>query len=191
MLDQTDLRILALLRENARLSWKKIGEQVHLTGQAVGNRIRRMEDMGVIRGYTAVVDPAKLGPSLTAIVTILMKTTDHGRFERFVSRRPEIVEAHRVSGEGCYSLLVRVPDQTALNALLDAILAYGNYRLSLSIGRLKKARPSQQPIISEPTNHPHGDGDIDRVRPEPFQLGTGNALRELLPVALFRPTGLQ
>ncbi|MDA5109260.1 MULTISPECIES: Lrp/AsnC family transcriptional regulator [Brevibacillus] len=137
MLDQTDLRILALLRENARLSWKEIGEQVHLTGQAVGNRIRRMEDMGVIRGYTAVVDPAKLGPSLTAIVTILMKTTDHGRFERFVSRRPEIVEAHRVSGEGCYSLLVRVPDQTALNALLDAILAYGNYRLSLSIGRLK------------------------------------------------------
>ncbi|MFY0544088.1 Lrp/AsnC family transcriptional regulator [Brevibacillus sp. H7] len=137
MLDQTDLEILKMLQQNARMQWREIGEAVHLTGQAVGNRIRRMEELGIIQGYTAVVDSAKLGPSLTAIVTIFMKTTDHKQFQQFVRELTEIVEAHRVSGEGCYSLKVRVRDQAALNELLDAILAYGNYRVNLSIGEIK------------------------------------------------------
>jgi Lrp/AsnC family leucine-responsive transcriptional regulator len=137
MLDQTDLSILKMLQKNGRMQWREIGEEVHLTGQAVGNRIRRMEEMGVIRGYTAVIDPAKLGPILTALVTIFMKSTDHLRFQQFIREREEIVEAHRVSGEGCYSLKVQVRDQAALNDLLDAILEYGNYRVNLSIGQLK------------------------------------------------------
>jgi Lrp/AsnC family leucine-responsive transcriptional regulator len=137
MLDQTDLSILKMLQKNGRMQWREIGEEVHLTGQAVGNRIRRMEEMGVIRGYTAVIDPAKLGPILTALVTIFMKSTDHLRFQQFIREREEIVEAHRVSGEGCYSLKVQVQDQAALNDLLDAILEYGNYRVNLSIGQLK------------------------------------------------------
>ncbi len=137
MLDQTDLQILELLKQNARVQWREIGEAVHLTGQAVGNRIRRMEELGVIRGFTAVIDPAKLGPSLTALVTIFMKSTDHQRFQQFILKRDEIVEAHRVGGEGCYSLKVRVSDQEALNRLLDDILEYGNYRVNMSIGQLK------------------------------------------------------
>lgn len=137
MLDQTDLSILALLQQNSRLLWKDIGEQVHLSGQAVGNRIRRMEEQGVIQGYTTVVNASKIGPRLTAIVTMFMKTTDHQQFIRFVEKRTEVVEAHRISGEGCYSMLVSVPDQTSLNQFLDALLPYGNYRINLSIGKIK------------------------------------------------------
>lgn len=137
MLDQTDLSILALLRENSRLQWKDIGEKVHLSGQAVGNRIRRMEEQGIIQGYTTVIDNAKIGPALTAIVTMFMKTTDHQKFTRFVSARPEVAEAHRISGEGCYALFVSVPDQAALNAFLDELLPFGNYKVNLSIGKIK------------------------------------------------------
>ncbi|MGG1660469.1 Lrp/AsnC family transcriptional regulator [Brevibacillus sp. NRS-1366] len=137
MLDQTDLSILALLRENSRLLWKDIGEQVHLSGQAVGNRIRRMEEQGIIQGYTTLIDEVKVGPSLTAMVTMFMKTTDHQPFTRFVKSRSEVIEAHRISGEGCYSLIVRVPDQTSLNLFLDELLAFGNYRVNLSLGKMK------------------------------------------------------
>ncbi|MDR7318270.1 Lrp/AsnC family transcriptional regulator [Brevibacillus nitrificans] len=139
MLDQTDLSILDLLRENSRLQWKDIGERVHLSGQAVGNRIRRMEEQGVIQGYTTRIDTSKIPaePSLTAIVSMFMNTNDHQSFIRFVSTRPEIAEAYRTSGEGCYSLIVRVSDQIALTALLDELLAFGNYRISLSIGKMK------------------------------------------------------
>lgn len=137
MLDQTDIAILALLRENSRLLWKDIGEQVHLSGQAVGNRIRRMEEQGIIQGYTTVLDATKLGPSLTAMITMFMKTTDHQQFVRFIQKSPEVIEAHRISGEGCYSLLVNVPDHVALNTFLDRLLPFGNYRVNLSIGKIK------------------------------------------------------
>ncbi|MFP3391383.1 Lrp/AsnC family transcriptional regulator [Brevibacillus sp. SIMBA_040] len=137
MLDQTDLSILALLRENGRLLWKDIGEQVHLSGQAVGNRIRRMEEQGIITGYTTLIDNTKVGPSLTAMVTMFMKTTEHQPFIRFAKERSEVTGAHRISGEGCYLLVVRVPDQNALNAFLEELLAFGNYRVNLSLGKLK------------------------------------------------------
>jgi len=137
MLDQTDLSILALLRDNSRLLWKDIGEQVHLSGQAVGNRIRRMEEQGIIQGYTTRIDEARVGPSLTAMVTMFMSTNDHQPFTRFVKARSEVRDAHRVSGEGCYSLIVCVPDQAALNLFLDELLAFGNYRVNLSLGKMK------------------------------------------------------
>ncbi|KMZ43120.1 MULTISPECIES: Lrp/AsnC family transcriptional regulator [Bacillales] len=137
MLDQIDLSILALLRNNSRLQWKDIGEQVHLSGQAVGNRIRRMEEQGIIQGYTTLIDEAKIAPFLTALVTMFMTTTDHSLFTRFIKSRSEIVEAHRISGEGCYSMVVHVPDQEALNHFLDALLPFGNYRVNLSINKLK------------------------------------------------------
>ncbi|GED27457.1 HTH-type transcriptional regulator LrpB [Brevibacillus agri] len=137
MLDQTDHAILALLRQNSRLLWKDIGEQVHLSGQAVGNRIRRLEEQGVIIGYTTIVDEAKLTPSLTAMVTMFMKTTDHSSFARFVASRSEVIEAHRISGDGCYTLKINVADHTALNRFLDDLLPFGNYRVNLSIGQLK------------------------------------------------------
>lgn len=137
MPDQTDLAILALLRQNSRLLWKDIGEQVHLSGQAVGNRIRRMEEQGVITGYTTLVDETKLAPSLTAMVTMFMKTTDHTSFTRFVASRSEVLEAHRISGEGCYTMKINVPDQSALNRFLDDLLPFGNYRVNLSIGKIK------------------------------------------------------
>ncbi|GIO09264.1 HTH-type transcriptional regulator LrpB [Brevibacillus reuszeri] len=137
MLDQTDLSILALLRENSRLLWKDIGEQVHLSGQAVGNRIRRMEEQGIIQGYTTLIDDTKVGPHLTAMITMFMVTTDHQPFIRFIKERSEVADAHRISGEGCYLLVVRVPDQNALNAFIEELLAFGNYRVNLSLGKLK------------------------------------------------------
>jgi Lrp/AsnC family leucine-responsive transcriptional regulator len=137
MLDQTDLAILKLLQENARMQWREIGDRVHLTGQAVGSRIRKMEETGIIEGYTLRLNQSKLSPSLLALVTVFMKTTDHAAFQRFIQRDERICEAHRVSGEGCYSLKVSVPNQEELNRLLDQILEYGNYRVNLSIGRVK------------------------------------------------------
>lgn len=87
MLDQTDLSILALLRENSRLQWKDIGERGHLSGQAVGNRIRRMEEQGIIQGYTARIDEARIGRARTAIVTMFMKTNVH-RPDPIIQRFP-------------------------------------------------------------------------------------------------------
>lgn len=137
MLDETDLRILSLLLVNSRRQWREIGEEVHLTGQAVANRIRKMEELGIIEGYTVRIDEKLLGRPILAFVTVFMKTTNHPAFHRFVEQQRLITRANQVSGEGCYLLEVRSSSQDELLALLQEILQYGNYKVNLSLGQLK------------------------------------------------------
>ena len=137
MLDQTDVAILTLLRQNARLSWKEIGEQVHMTGQAVATRITKLQELGILQQFTVVVDESRMGRPLLAFVTVFMKSTDHAGFARFLQGEPAVEEGHRVTGEGCYLLRVRCADQEALTQLLDRILHWGNYRVSLTLTRVK------------------------------------------------------
>ena len=137
MLDATDKQIMELLAANARMQWQEIGDRVHLTGQAVRNRISRLERLGVLEGYTVKVNAAQLGLAVTAYVTVFMKTTDHRRFGQFVRQSSLVREADRISGEGCYLLKVQTVDQKALVAFLDELLAFGNYRVNLSMERVK------------------------------------------------------
>lgn len=137
MLDETDIKILKLLAQNSRRQWQEIGEEVHLTGQAVRNRINRLEKLGVIEGYTIKVNSEKLGKEIVAFITVFMKTTDHAAFQKYINNNTLITEANRISGEGCYMLKVAAANQEELVALLDEILQYGNYKVNLSIGIIK------------------------------------------------------
>jgi Lrp/AsnC family leucine-responsive transcriptional regulator len=135
-MDQIDFKILSLLKDNSRMQWKEIGECIHMTGQAVGNRIRRMEDEGVIEKYTIVVNELKLGKIIQAFITVFMKSTNHSEFQAYLKNNTNIVEAHRVSGEGCYFLKASLSSQEDLNIILDEILTFANYRVNLSIGKI-------------------------------------------------------
>jgi Lrp/AsnC family transcriptional regulator, leucine-responsive regulatory protein len=140
-LDNIDFQILRILSENSRIQWKDLGEQIHMTGQAVGNRIKKLEDSGVIKAYSLTVDEMKVGIFFTAFVIIYMKTANHDSFIRFLNDRNEVIEAHRVSGEGCYHLKIKVDSQETLNLFLNKILDYGNYTLYLSIQETKQQNP--------------------------------------------------
>ena len=142
-LDNIDFQILKILSENSRVQWKELGEQIHMTGQAVGNRIKKLEDNGVIKAYSLIIDELKLGFTYTAFIIIYMKSTNHNSFIRSMNNRNEVVEVHRVSGEGCYHLKVIVDAQEQLNDFLDHILEYGNYTVHLSIQEIKQRNPAR------------------------------------------------
>lgn len=137
MLDETDMQILNLLKENSRMQWQEIGEMVHLTGQAVRNRINRMEKLGVIEGYTVKINSTMLGKKITAFVTVFMKTVDHAAFQKYIHNNSLITAANRISGEGCYLLKVTATEQKELVDLLDEILQFGNYKVNISIEKVK------------------------------------------------------
>ena len=120
------------------MQWQEIGKQVHLTGQAVAARIRRMQDLEIIESFTITLNQEKLGNPLIAFITVFMKTRNHSLFQEFVKNREEVLEAHKISGEGCYLLKAVLATQQHLNALLDEILLHGNYRINLSISDIKK-----------------------------------------------------
>lgn len=137
MLDQTDKRILSLLTENSRMQLQEIGEEVHLTGQAVGNRIRRLEKLGVIEKYTVKINASKAGGEFTAFITVFMKTNDHEAFRRFAAHSTYITELHKISGEGCYLFKATASSQNEIAGLLDEVLKFGNYKVNLSIEQIK------------------------------------------------------
>lgn len=136
-MDATDQKILELLTQNSRAQWKEIGDLVHLTGPAVAGRVQKMEDEGIIQGFTVRVNPEKVGRPITAYVTVYMQTKHHKGFQELIQTNPYVVEAHRISGRGCYLLKVQVKDHDALKELLDSVLRYGNYGLCMSIEAIK------------------------------------------------------
>jgi Lrp/AsnC family leucine-responsive transcriptional regulator len=137
MLDQTDWQIIRCLQKDARMQWQEIGKQVHLSGQAVAARIRRLQEDGIIENFTIQLNGEKLGKSILALITVFMKSANHVAFQQYIRQQTSIEEVHRISGEGCYWVRARVATQSELNALLDGILVHGNYKLHLSIGKIK------------------------------------------------------
>ena len=132
-MDTTDMAIVQALQANSRLSMRKLAKQVHMTAPAVAERVRRMEDEGIIVGYTIRVDQQKIAPKIFAYLDILMHTNNHQDFLRFIQGRKEVRECHRIAGAACYLLKLEVIDQNALNDFLEVLLAYANYRLNIVI----------------------------------------------------------
>jgi DNA-binding Lrp family transcriptional regulator len=123
-MDYTDRRIVALLRENARRSFKDIGRHVHLTAPAVKRRVDRLERQGVIRGYTTVVDPRAFGWHAEAFVDLYCEGHMPGEaIKRAVQGEPGVVSAHTVAGEASAMLHVMAEDTQALELTLERIRA--------------------------------------------------------------------
>ena len=137
-MDAVDQAILHHLQANGRLSMRRLAELVHLTPPAVTERVHRLEERGIIAGYTVRVDRSKVAPVLTAYVEVLMKSNDHARFLQFVQAQGEVRECHRISGDACYLLKLEVPDPGALDRFLDQLLQHANYRLNLTISSVVK-----------------------------------------------------
>jgi len=137
MFDELDLKIIDMLKINSKLPLKVIGENVHLTPQAVSNRIIRLQDLDLITQYTICINNALLGKNIIAYITIFMKTTKHDQLTKFLKSNSIIEEAHRISGDGCYLLKVVCCNMEEINSLLDHILEYGTYRLNLSTSTIK------------------------------------------------------
>lgn len=135
-MDYIDKKIIALLKENSRENFKSIGEKVHLTGQAVGSRVRRLEDEGIIEGYTIRINVEKQG-LVSAYIMLFMKSNHHYLVKNFVQEKSEIVEAVRISGEGCYILKAELESHESLNRLCDEILKFANYRVNIVTERIK------------------------------------------------------
>lgn len=124
-LDKTDLKILKLLQQNARMPMTELAETVGLSTTPVTERVRRLERDGYITGYHARLNPHALGQTLLVFVEIKLQSKSGNIFEDFrreASRIPQILECHLVSGEYDYLIKVRLPDMSAYRDILGRIL---------------------------------------------------------------------
>lgn len=121
-MDATDRKIVALLRENARRSFMDIGRNVGLSAPAVKRRVDRLEHEGVIRGYTAVIDPHAFGWHAEAFVDLYCEGGMSGEaIKRVVETEPRVASAHTVAGEASAMLHVMAEDTKDLELALERI----------------------------------------------------------------------
>lgn len=137
--DDVDAKILNSLQDNARETQADIARAVGLAPSAVLERIRKLETRGVIRGYSARLDPRVMGQGMLAFIAV---RSDEGPAENTVDRQlaalPEVLEVHHVAGEDCYLVKVRAKDAEQLGILLRT-----------RIGRIPGVRSTRTTIVLE------------------------------------------
>jgi Lrp/AsnC family leucine-responsive transcriptional regulator len=130
-MDAVDWRILCELQRDARLSQNELSRRVNLSAPSVAERVRRLTDAGVIAGYSARVDPGLLGRPVQAFVQLDCYGPRCVLKDPAVLDWPEVLELHRVTGDGCSLLRVAVADMAQFQDLVDRLAEYGKPTSSL------------------------------------------------------------
>ena len=131
LLDSIDLSLLEELQENARLPFAELARRVHLSTPAVIERVRKLEESGVILRYRAEVDPARLGLGVRAFVKVNVAGDRLANFARLARHVPEVIECHRVTGNESFILQVVVRDMNHLERVIDALMPYQSTNTSM------------------------------------------------------------
>jgi Lrp/AsnC family leucine-responsive transcriptional regulator len=130
-MDSTDIKILKILQENGRVSMKELGKQVSLTSPAVSERVKRLEEKGIITGYKAVVNPNMLNKSIKAFINIAIKSDKYKTFLEYVPKKDYIYQCHHITGGDCMTIQVMVRDMEELENVIDDLKKFGNTETNL------------------------------------------------------------
>jgi Lrp/AsnC family leucine-responsive transcriptional regulator len=123
-LDPMDCKILTELQQNARVPFAEIGRQIGLSTPAVIERVRRLEESGVIEGYHARINPAKVGFTVRALVKISIAGDQLLRFAARAQKVPEVLECHRVTGSESFILQIAATDVAHMERIIDHLMPY-------------------------------------------------------------------
>ena len=130
-MDDIDCEILAELQENARIAFAELGRRVGLSTPAVIERVRRLEDSGVILGYRTSVDPARVGLPVRAFIHVTVAGDKLAKFATVVRSLPEVLECHRVTGAESFIVQVAVRDVRHMETVIDSMMPYVSTNTSM------------------------------------------------------------
>ena len=155
MIDEIDKQILELLQEDGRLSNAAIGSEVGLSASSVYERIKKLENKGIITGYVAKVNPLALGKQITAFIRLTFSSTGENDFvarkQQFIDAciaEPDVLECHGVAGADCYLLKTCVASPMALEKLLERLRSHAVITGSVSSIVLSTAKETTKIVPS-------------------------------------------
>jgi Lrp/AsnC family leucine-responsive transcriptional regulator len=125
-IDSVNIRVLEELQRDPRLTMSELGRRVGMSSPAITERVRRLEEAGVIRGYCLDLNPAALGLPIAAYIRIRPNSGQLPKIAELAQQIAEVVECYRVTGEDCFILKVYIPAIDQLDRILDSFLLYGS-----------------------------------------------------------------
>ncbi|MFD9724975.1 Lrp/AsnC family transcriptional regulator [Streptomyces sp. NPDC059072] len=144
-LDDIDWAIIDELQRDARISLSELGRRVSLGSSATTERVRQLEATGVITGYRAVVDLAKVGYPVLAVVRLKYPGNRHQPLRRLLADRREILECLRTTGDDCYTLKVAATSMEHLEVLMDELAGFGSTTTSVVYSQTLPYRGPDRP----------------------------------------------
>lgn len=138
MVDTIDLKIIELLKKNSRMSFAEIGRQIALSSSSVRERIQKLEDVGIIKGYLVNLDNAKLGFGLEVFIMLKLFSGKLKGFMGTINTFHEVKEAYRVTGSQNIHLKVVLRDQLHLQQFIDKLIYFGEPTTHLILSELIK-----------------------------------------------------
>lgn len=129
--DRRNVELLGLLRDDPRLSISELARRIGMSAPAVRERVLRLEEVGIIRGYRLDIDPAALGYPVSAYVRVRPAPGQLPKIADLARSLPQVVECHRVTGEDCFVLKVYLPSIDELDQVLDRFLVFGQTTTSI------------------------------------------------------------
>jgi Lrp/AsnC family leucine-responsive transcriptional regulator len=149
-IDEKSWQLLHELQQDARLTYAELGRRVSLSLPAVAERIHKMEDAGIIEGYRAEINPARIGMPITAFIRISI-VGDFTRITKVVQELPEVFECHRSTGADSFILKVQVRSVQHMESVIDKLTPFGTTStsvvLSSPVKRRTLGRPTEQVAI--------------------------------------------
>ncbi|MFR3072298.1 MAG: Lrp/AsnC family transcriptional regulator [Paeniclostridium sp.] len=139
-MDITDYKIIEILQEDGRISMKDLGKIVGLTSPAVSERVKRLEESGIIQGYKAIVNPDKLGRVIKSFINISLPSENYSSFIEYAKDDNRIVECHHITGEDCLLLKVIVKDMYELEKVIDKIKQVGRTKTSVILSTIIESK---------------------------------------------------
>jgi len=121
-MDDIDMKIISLLQEDCRLSFNKIAQKLGISVGTALNRVKSLEDKGVLKGYTAIVDPNKVGYGLTAVILIQAEGKHLSNVEEEVAKINNVISVYDVTGDFDFVVIARFKDREGLNAFIKHLL---------------------------------------------------------------------
>ena len=144
-LDDVDWAIIGQLQRDARISLSELGRRVNLSSSATTERVRGLESSGVITGYHAVVDLAKVGYPVLAVVRLKYPGNRHQPLHRLLAERREVLECLRTTGDDCYTLKVAATSMEHLETLMDELAGFGSTTTSVVYSQTLPCRGPDRP----------------------------------------------
>ena len=139
--DATDWRLLEALQHDGRASYAELARAVSMSPSAVTERVRRLEEAGVITGYTAVVDHERIGLPVLALVRLRYPHGNYKPFRDLLATTPEVLEAHHVTGDDCFVLKVAARSMRHLEEVTGRIAGLGAVTTSVVYSSPLERRP--------------------------------------------------
>lgn len=141
-MDAIDKQILSLLSQNARMPVKEIAENVSLTSPAVSGRIKRLEEEGIISGYTLVLSPNNSQTQIDALISLSTLPKERESFLQLIQTMPAVLQCYHITGSHSYNVKVSCSDMSQLEYIINQFQKFGQTNTQIILSTLLDRKPS-------------------------------------------------